>query len=139
MIRFLHVDYDNISDVSNKSNPLHNIPVAPKKRGRKAAGQGNESKEDYDKRLQRNEKAVIVRANTKTTDANNAKNLEQQFVNLEIPNTIHHIGTKKSRTSVKQIREIFEGMPDVPTTINESLKSSTKSSIKTPEKLKKSN
>ena len=53
------------------------------------------------------------------------------------------IPSKKSRTSVKQIREIFEGMPDVPTTINESLKLSSneslKSSIKTPKKLKKSN
>ena len=111
-----------------------------KKRGRKAAVQGvYESKEDYDNRLQRNEKAVLVRANTKTTDANNAKNLQQQFVNLEIPNTIHHTGTKKSRTSVKQIKNLFEGVLNVPTTINESLKSSTKSSIKTPKKLKKSN
>ena len=136
----LHSSYNSLSDVSNKSNPLHNNPVAPKKRGRKAAVQGEyETKEDYDKRVQRNEKAAMYRTNFTAIDEVNAKKTQQQFVNLEIPDTVHHIGTKKSRTSVKQIREIFEGMPDVPTTINESLKSSTKSSIKTPKKLKKSN
>ena len=38
----LQLIYENKSDVSNKSNPLHNIPVLPqpKKRGRKAASQG---------------------------------------------------------------------------------------------------
>ena len=72
-----------------------------------------------------------------------AKKIQQQFVNLEEPNTVHHTGTKKSRTSVKQMKNLFEGMPDVPTTINESLKLSSneslKSSAKTPQKLKKSN
>ena len=130
--------YDNKSDVSNKSNPLHNIPVVPKKRGRKAASQGLESNEDYDKRLQRNKNAAILRANAKEIDANNANDLQQRFVNLEIPNTIHQPSVK-SKTSVKQIREIFEGMPSVPKSINESLKSSSKSLTKSPEKLKKSN
>ena len=108
-------DKSNISSISDPMQNMQNIPIPPellkeikgKGRGRKAAAQkGNESIDEYNARILKNEKAVITRQRIKERlqefNVLKAKELTERLIKLNEP---LKTSSKSSTTSPAKIKK----------------------------------